>query len=395
MGAVYEALRLSDGHLVAVKMLGAQHAAKPDAVRRFWREAHVTGSIGHPNLCEIFDIGTFEATTPYLVMQRLFGESLAQRIEREGGLDFDDVVEIVSQVLEALRAAHERGVIHRDVKPANVFLTSGVGGDPGVKLLDFGLSKAPESDAELHLTSTGVVMGTPFYMAPEQARGEAVDSRVDLYAAGVVLYECLTGQRPFAASNYNALLLQILSSTPPAIDALRPATPAAFVPVVLRALERRTDLRFSTADEFLTAMHGVRASLHTAASLTTRAPVEHARRVDQQTLVGQWNLSDDPSRPPTLRPLPPEPSSSVTLVDDLGSELAASLHHLDIETTSVIDDAPSPAPGVTASPPPGACGGAGEHDGAGGFDDDEPTSIYERGEGEGVARAPSRAPERS
>jgi len=204
-----------------VKVLHATHATKKDSIRRFQQEARAAGAIGHPNICGVMDLGTLDDGSPYIVMERLQGETLAERVAAEAGLPFDDVIDILVQVLSGLVAAHEQQIVHRDIKPENIFLTRRVGCPPLVKVLDFGVSKmtgplgASVRQEDLALTRTGMVMGTPYYMAPEQARGERdLDVRVDLYACGVILYEALTGRRPFVALNYNALLVQILTATP-------------------------------------------------------------------------------------------------------------------------------------------------------------------------------------
>ena len=167
------------------------------------------------------------------------------------------MVDLVTQVLSGLVAAHEKGIVHRDIKPENVFLTKRVGCPPVAKLVDFGVSKiiaaqrAESDDQELDLTRTGIVLGTPYYLAPEQARGDRnLDARVDLYAAGVVLYEALTGRRPYTASNYNALLINILTKSPRPARELRPELPAAFDNVLRKAMAREPYDRYQTAVEF-------------------------------------------------------------------------------------------------------------------------------------------------
>jgi serine/threonine-protein kinase len=257
MGAVFEAEHLALGRSVAVKVLHATQATKKDAIRRFQQEARAAGAIGHPNICGVTDLGTLDDGSPYMVMERLVGETLADRVTVERGLPFEDVIDILVQVLSGLVAAHEQRIVHRDIKPENIFLTARVGCPPVAKLLDFGVSKmtgeppAGGHQDDLTLTRTGMVMGTPYYMAPEQARGERdIDARVDLYACGVIMYETLTGKRPFTASNYNALLVQILTGTPrPATD-LRPALPASFAAVIDKAMARRREDRYADAAEF-------------------------------------------------------------------------------------------------------------------------------------------------
>jgi serine/threonine protein kinase len=246
MGAVYEAEHIALGRSVAVKVLHSAQALKKEAIRRFQQEARAAGAIGHPNICGVTDLGALDDGSPYMVMERLVGETLADRVSSERGLPFEDVIDILVQVLSGLVAAHEQRIVHRDIKPENVFLTARVGCPPLVKLLDFGVSKVmgepvPGSrQDDLTLTRTGMVMGTPYYMAPEQARGERdIDARVDLYACGVMMYESLTGKRPFSASNYNALLVQILSGTPRSACDLRPALPATYGAVIEKAMARR------------------------------------------------------------------------------------------------------------------------------------------------------------
>jgi serine/threonine protein kinase len=256
MGTVFEAEHLTIGRSVAVKVLHPNQARKKDAVRRFHQEARAAGAIGHPNICEVYDLGTLDDGSPYLVMEKLVGETLADRIGAEGGLPFDDTIDTLVQVLSGLVAAHEKGIVHRDIKPENVFLTSRVGCPPLVKLLDFGVSKmiAPligQREDDLDLTRTGMVMGTPYYMSPEQARGDRnLDARVDLYACGIILYEALTGRRPFTAPNYNALLLQILGTKPKPARELRPALPAGFDAVLDKAMSRNREDRYRSATEF-------------------------------------------------------------------------------------------------------------------------------------------------
>ena len=279
MGTVFEAEHLTIGRAVAVKVLHPSQARKKDAVRRFHQEARAAGGIGHPNICEVYDLGTLDDGSPYLVMEKLVGETLADRIGAEGGLPFEDVIDTLVQVLSGLVAAHEKGIVHRDIKPENVFLTRRVGCPPVCKLLDFGVSKmiAPligGKDEDLDLTRTGMVMGTPYYMSPEQARGDRnLDARVDLYACGVILYEALTGRRPFVAANYNALLLQILGGSPKPARTFRPALPVGFDAVLDKALARNRDDRYRTANDLQRDLQALR-DRHTG----TSAPLGEAAR---------------------------------------------------------------------------------------------------------------------
>ena len=272
MGTVFEAEHTAIGRLVAMKVLHPAQATKSVAVKRFHQEARAAGGIGHPNICEVFDFGMLSDGSPYLVMERLRGETVAARISVEGGLPIDEVLESVTQVLSGLAAAHSRGILHRDIKPENVFLAERPGYPPIAKLLDFGVSKvvagtANDWDDETDLTKTGMVMGTPYYMSPEQARGERnLDGRLDLYAVGVLLYEALTGKRPFSAKNYNALLVHILSGTAAPPRSLRPSIPEELERIVLKAMSKNREDRFAHAAEFSRALAGVRRGQDRAAS---------------------------------------------------------------------------------------------------------------------------------
>ncbi len=291
MGTVYEAEHVALARAVAVKVLHPQQARKTVAVKRFHQEARAAGAIGHPNICEVFDLGMLPDGSPYLVMERLLGRTVADRIANEGGLPFDDVVDIVSQVLAGLAVAHEKGIVHRDIKPENVFLCERPGFPTVAKLLDFGVSKmlspvlSGERDEDMDLTRTGMVMGTPFYMSPEQARGDRdLDGRVDLFACGVILYEVLTGRRPFLAANYNALLLQILTATPKPLRELRPSVPPGFERVVARALERDRTKRYQKALDFQRDLLALRE--RPAVSVRAGAPVPSAGEVARQSFGG-------------------------------------------------------------------------------------------------------------
>lgn len=299
MGTVYEAEHLTIGRKVAIKVLNRAHLGRREAVARFHQEARAAGAIGHPNICEIYDVGALGDGSPYLVMERLYGKTLADRINLEGALPFEDVIAALTQVLSALVAAHEKNIIHRDIKPENIFLSERVGCAPVVKILDFGISKFEGEDPELSLTRTGMVMGTPFYMAPEQARGEVIDHRVDVYACGVILYEALTGRRPFIASNYNALVVQILATQPKDPREVRPAIPAGFVPLIFKALAKKREDRFRDANEFLRELLLLQEEL--ARSPT---PKEIARMVE---------AAKQSVPPPPLPSSPPLSSDSVDI----------------------------------------------------------------------------------
>lgn len=285
MGTVWAAEHQLLKKTVAVKLLLPQqlHGA---ARKRFEREARMAGSIGHPSIVKVFDLGHREDGAPYLVMEYLKGESLADRVENYGALEVGECVTIMTQVLGGLAAAHDKGIVHRDLKPDNIFLAKQDDGSTRAKLLDFGVSKSLDENT-LALTRTGAVIGTPYYLSPEQARGDqAIDHRVDIWAAGVVLYEMLTGTLPFTADNYNALLVKVLTNTPAPPARLRPSLPLEMEAVVLRALERDREQRFGSAQAMLDALGRVPRKTQRPPPQPTRASARVAELEDEDgTLV--------------------------------------------------------------------------------------------------------------
>jgi serine/threonine-protein kinase len=277
MGSVFEAKHMAIGRVFAIKVLHATHADSPMIIKRFEREARAVGTIGHPNLCTVFDFGTLTGGRPYIVMERLHGETLAARIRREGALPMGEVLDSVLQVLAGLGAAHARGILHRDIKPDNVLLSR----DPAVsRLLDFGVSKAlagGEWDEPSAVTHTGVVIGTPHYLSPEQVRARRdLDARVDIYGCGVLLYEALTGQRPHTARQYNPLMLQILRGDVKPPREHRSDLPPELERIIMKAMASERDDRHASAEELASDLARVRESLHTApvpASTTHEIPV--------------------------------------------------------------------------------------------------------------------------
>lgn len=236
MGIVYEASHRRLVRRFAVKLLFAEHAANPAALKRFEREAQIAGSLGHPHIVEVIDFNRTSAGRPYIVMELLTGEDLAARIDRVRQLPLAESWEIVRQTASALEAVHEIGVVHRDLKPQNIFLCRGEQG-VHVKVVDFGVSKM----VGLGMTRPGALLGTPHYMPPEQAQerlGE-IDARTDVYALAAILYKMLTGRPPFQASSIPSLLFKIIHDpfTPP--RELRPDLPEAVARVIERALSKQ------------------------------------------------------------------------------------------------------------------------------------------------------------
>ncbi|MGE0787055.1 MAG: protein kinase [Sandaracinaceae bacterium] len=257
MGAVYVAEHLLVGRKVAVKRLHPELASDEKAIARLRREARAAGATGHENVVEVLDLGYADDGAPFLVMEYLRGQSLAQILQLEGKLPVTRACHIAGQVLSALEAVHTRGIVHRDLKPDNILLTRRRGDPDFVKVVDFGISKvrADEGEPELSLTRTGVMLGTPFYMSPEQARGmKALDHRVDLYATGVILYEALGGRLPFEGENYHQLLQCILTGKHPPIATLRVDLDPGLAAAIERAIALDPDDRYQSASEMLKAL---------------------------------------------------------------------------------------------------------------------------------------------
>ncbi len=250
MGTVWVARNAAIGGAeVAVKVLHPNLADDKRSVARFRNEALIAARIGHPSIVRVFDFGESDDAAPFMVMERLHGESLAERLEREGSLPMREAVDLVRAVLEALEAAHEKDVLHRDLKPENIFLARE--GDTVVpKILDFGVSKILGDDARrTRMTRTGALLGTPAYMSPEQVMGTVVDLRSDVWAMGVILYELLTGRLPFDAPNYNAVLVRIATGRGDSITQHLPDLDGGLASIVERAMARTAAQRFGSARE--------------------------------------------------------------------------------------------------------------------------------------------------
>ena len=256
MGAVYEAEHVGLDKRVAVKFILDRFGDDREALQRFHREARTASRIGHENIIDITDIGETEDGKAFLVMEYLEGSDLDAVLRATGRMEPSRAVHIVAQVLRGLAAAHGAGIIHRDMKPANVFLTERAGVADFVKIMDFGISKVVAArDARVRLTETGVAMGTPIYMAPEQAEArQDLDHRIDIYAVGVMLYEMLAGHPPFNAGSYLALVQQHVSASVPPLGEERRDLPPALVRAVHRALEKKPERRFADALEFAAAL---------------------------------------------------------------------------------------------------------------------------------------------
>jgi hypothetical protein len=253
MGRVYEARHTRIGSKrFAIKMLHPEYTRQPDVMSRFQREAEAAATIKSPYVMGVYDVDRTADGRPYMVGEFLEGIEFAERLEQLGKMSVPDAVRVVRQVCKALVAAHKEGIVHRDMKPENVFLT---GDDtlPVARVLDFGISKVGDN-GKSGLTKTGMIMGTPSYMAPEQARGERVDHRVDVYAVGAVLYTALTGQRPFDKVDPTATLTAVLIEEPPPPRSLEPSIPEALEMVIQKAMSKEPSGRYQTMAELDAAL---------------------------------------------------------------------------------------------------------------------------------------------
>ncbi|MCC6645585.1 MAG: protein kinase [Polyangiaceae bacterium] len=253
MGVVYEGENVRIKRRVAIKVLHPEIARKTDLVTRFEREAQAAARIGSKHIVDVLDLGDLEDGSRFIVMEFLDGEALADRMQSRGLMSPARAALVSLQVLDGLRKAHEAGIVHRDMKPENVYITK-EGDYEVVKILDFGISKFTDSSSESGMTQTGSVMGTPNYMAPEQARGKSVDHRADLYSLGVILYECVSGYLPHSAENVNDLLFKIVLEPPTPLGQVAPDLPADFISIVDKALAREPDDRYQTARELQKAL---------------------------------------------------------------------------------------------------------------------------------------------
>jgi eukaryotic-like serine/threonine-protein kinase len=257
MGCVYEAENLLLRRKVAIKVVGG--ARSNEALLRLRREAELVAATHHPNICDIYDVGTLPDGSPYLVLERLVGETLAALLRREKRLSEHAALDVFSQLLSALDAAHRARIIHRDLKPENVFLSRRIGCPPLVKLMDFGFAKDLTGSRARVITRPGHALGTPRYMAPEQLLAEPVDARTDLFAVGVMLFESLTGAHPFQADSVAELHRNVLRQPPFALRGLRPNLPAELEQVLSCTLARAPGQRFASATQLQRALVGAMA----------------------------------------------------------------------------------------------------------------------------------------
>ncbi|HEU4727228.1 MAG TPA: serine/threonine-protein kinase, partial [Kofleriaceae bacterium] len=333
MGTVYLAEHTLLGRPAALKVLLREMSHREDLVTRFFNEARAATSVKHPGIVEIYDFGYHTDGSAYIVMELLEGESLSSRLRRAGVLSEARAVALCRQVGGALAAAHAKGIVHRDLKPDNIFVIR----DPDIvdgertKVLDFGIAKLTnDQPGQGSMTRTGMVMGTPAYMAPEQCKGAGhVDQRSDLYALGCILFELVCGRPPFVAEGAGEVMAHHICTPAPAPSSIAPVTPL-LEHIILRALAKEPAHRFGSAEEMVAALAAVvpsgsyaRVGPHEATVFAGHAPMG--------------------TSPPGARSLPPAPSLP-------GRAYAPPLPPAPSQTTM------SAAAGVSLTPPPRATG---------------------------------------
>ncbi|MCA9688768.1 MAG: protein kinase [Myxococcales bacterium] len=338
MGVVYAALDEQLDRRVAIKLLRSDDDEAARA--RLLREARTTAKLAHPNVVTIHEVGSHEGQV-FLAMEHLEGEDLAALLAREGRLPFARARAITLQICDALAAMHARGIIHRDIKPHNIFLLRGAAGVEHVKVLDFGIAKLTrEGEASVFSTDGGGLVGTAAYIAPEQARAEPLDGRADIYALGVLLFEMLTGRPPFQAASFMAIVSQHLSEAPPRPRAIAPDAdiPPACERLVLKCLSKKTGDRFASVDELAAALRAIEL----ADALRPRAPLQGlvAPVIVGLTLLVAiaWSLRERPApapRPELVEVARPAPASPARVEEEAPSQPST--------------DAPAPDPATLAA----------------------------------------------
>ena len=255
MSFVYLAREVSSGNDVAIKVLSPRLATEKSSVERLRREAGLAMRLDHPNVCRIMRLGESEDGLIYLVMPFLKGELLSDREVRDGPMAQDRGVSILRQVCAGLHHAHELQIIHRDLKPENIMLVQEDGGPERAVVMDFGLAKERRADPAIaKLTATGIILGTPEFMSPEQIRGKPLDARSDIYALGIMAFEMFSGKLPFQGRNAQEMMVARLRGQPLMLRQFRPDLPASLEKALTRAMATNPDARFATALDFAGAL---------------------------------------------------------------------------------------------------------------------------------------------
>ncbi len=352
MGVVYEGYHLLLEKAVAIKVLRPEMAVLDEVRERFEAEARAAAAMGHPNIVTVTDMGRTPEGALYFVMDRLRGETLGERLARLHRLDVAALIPMATDVLSGLEAAHALRLVHRDLKPDNIFMTKLTAGREIAKILDFGVAKALASVGKRATgTQVGLTVGTPLYMAPEQAAAAAdIDGRADIYAMGVILYQCLAGRPPFEGNDPLEVLTAVLSGAPPALSSLCPNAPPALVQLIESAMNRDRNLRPATAGEF-----GERF-VQAVAGQGARAVAPSPGNASVFSALGAATLDDmgaDPIRAPM------RPTDATMLARSHTADLPAPVappppifQDPVIETVQQAPPAPKEPPGPAAPRPP-------------------------------------------
>ncbi|MCC6648226.1 MAG: protein kinase [Polyangiaceae bacterium] len=374
MGVVVSALHTQLGERVAIKFLLGD-ALDPQLVARFLREAQAAVKVKSEHVARVIDVGTLESGAPYMVMEHLVGQDLAQVVELGGPLSESTAIEYVLQACEAIAEAHAHGIVHRDLKPANLFLTRRADGSTLVKVLDFGISKQLDAAGQIDLTATQTALGSPAYMSPEQVRSARhVDQRTDLWSLGVILTELVTGRHPFSAPTMSAMMAAIVADPPRRLRELDPRANEALDLAVARCLEKDPSRRFDSVAALATALGPLappaarlsierivrltRASSPAELSETLAAPTPHVTAGHEQRTVAEWHT-----------PAPPRKGGRAALLVGAGLTCAVALAVVALRSRSqaspegIIDTEPvasavAPAPPASSAAAPPASIGA-------------------------------------
>jgi eukaryotic-like serine/threonine-protein kinase len=298
MGIVYKARDPLIDRVVAIKTINLSLAqeGKEEYEGRFYQEAKAAGRLSHPNIVTIYDVGK-SGDVAYIAMEFLEGRELRDILNDNQQIPVEQVLDITAQVAMGLAYAHEQGIVHRDVKPSNIMVVR----DGHVKITDFGIARMASAAVR---TQTGMVLGSPKYMSPEQVVGRAIDQRSDIFSLGVMLYEMLTGQSPFAGENVNAIMYQTLNAIPPPPGTLNPAVPDMLNFIVAKALAKNVDDRYQNARELANDLRACRDSMlrsGATAAAVTPSSASPSKLGDAKVSASRAEMEAEESRPvPTL-----------------------------------------------------------------------------------------------